>query len=202
MCGGRSSAATATSPSMWSGHPGREQPSKSGSQNRPERPTGTFRAVYSQREPEVRKRRNREPIVSQNRSWRLPVGRTCRTCWRLGYTVTRIAATTPPRRWTACGSRTAAPGIATPREWAGMPSPSYSILRQKFPGGGGGSAGIPRPRQGRPAERSRQTEQAPEPPKPFALPPRHTDARRVYAYLKSAGFLPDYSEFYFRRTAV
>ena len=35
-----------------------------------------------------------------------------------------------------------------------------------------------------PAERSRQTEQAPEPPKPFALPPRHTDARRVCAYLK------------------
>ena len=34
-----------------------------------------------------------------------------------------------------------------------------------------------------PAERSRQTEQAPEPPKPFALPPRHADARRVYAYL-------------------
>ena len=38
-----------------------------------------------------------------------------------------------------------------------------------------------------PAERSRQTEQAPEPPKPFALPPRHTDARRVYAYLKKRG---------------
>ena len=83
---GSSSAATATSPSMWSGHPGREQPSKSGSQNRPERPTGTFRAVCFTREPEVRKRRNREPIVSQNRSWRLPVGRTCRTCWRLSAT--------------------------------------------------------------------------------------------------------------------
>ena len=41
-----------------------------------------------------------------------------------------------------------------------------------------------------PAERSRQTEQAPEPPKPFALPPRHTDARRVYAYLKKRGVSP------------
>lgn len=83
---GSSSAATATFPSMWSGRPEREQPSKSGSQNRPERPTGTFRAVCFTREPEVRKRRNREPIVSQNRSWRLPVGRTCRTCWRLSAT--------------------------------------------------------------------------------------------------------------------
>jgi len=41
-----------------------------------------------------------------------------------------------------------------------------------------------------PAERSRQTEQAPEPPKPFALPPRHTDARRVCAYLKKRGIAP------------
>ena len=41
-----------------------------------------------------------------------------------------------------------------------------------------------------PAERSRQTEQAPEPPKPFALPPRHTDARRVYAYLKKRSIAP------------
>ena len=41
-----------------------------------------------------------------------------------------------------------------------------------------------------PAERSRQTEQAPELPKPFALPPRHTDARRVYAYLKKRGVSP------------
>ena len=37
---GSSSVATATSPSMWSGQPEREQPSKAGSQNRPERPTG------------------------------------------------------------------------------------------------------------------------------------------------------------------
>ena len=41
-----------------------------------------------------------------------------------------------------------------------------------------------------PAERNRQTEQAPEPPKPFALPPRHTDARRVYAYLKKRSIAP------------
>ena len=41
-----------------------------------------------------------------------------------------------------------------------------------------------------PRSGSRQTEQAPEPPKPFALPPRHTDARRVYAYLKKRGVSP------------
>lgn len=41
-----------------------------------------------------------------------------------------------------------------------------------------------------PAEQSRPPKQAPEPPKPFALPPRHADARRVYAYLKKRGIAP------------
>lgn len=41
-----------------------------------------------------------------------------------------------------------------------------------------------------PSERVHAAPTAPKPPRPFALPPRHADERRVYSYLKKRGIAP------------
>ena len=83
---GSSSAATATSPSMWSGRPEKEQPSKSGPQNRPERPTGTalgglfHKRTGGEKTSEPRSNRFTEQEMEIARGTDLP------TCWRLSAT--------------------------------------------------------------------------------------------------------------------
>ena len=109
----------------------------------------------------------------------------------LGYTVTRIGRYYSTkemdslriknrRTWYRYSERVGGDAITFLQHFCGRSFPEAVEDRLAFHG---------RARDA-PAERSRQTEQAPEPPKPFALPPRHTDARRVYAYLKKRGVSP------------
>ena len=122
----------------------------------------------------------------------------------LGYTVTRIGRYYSTKEMDSLRIKNRRTWYRYSERVGGMPSPSYSIFaaevsrrRWRICWHSTAAPGTP-PRSG-----AGKLTQAPEPPKPFALPPRHTDARRVYAYLKKrGGFSPDYSEFYFRRTAV
>ena len=63
----------------------------------------------------------------QTQKWRSPKRPISQTCWSPWATRSGgSAATIPPKRWTACVSRTAAPGFVTQRASVETPSPSSS----------------------------------------------------------------------------